>query len=92
MNNKIKNIAKIVLSDFEYSKLNKLLKNKKLNSARIYVESLINEIEDTLEFTEIYFERSQLIENLKKLDTILDEIFNLYEEDDEKEQIKQSIR
>jgi ribosome-interacting GTPase 1 len=91
MNKKIKNIAKIVLNDFEYSKLNELLKNKKLNSARIYIESLINEIEDILEFTENYSERSQLIENLNKLDTILDEIFNLYEEEDEGEQIKQSV-
>ena len=88
MNKKIENIAKIVLTDDEYILLNKYLSNKQLNSARLFIDEILTDKELTLDLIDNYNERSDIITEIQNLDTILDEIFNLYEEEDEREQIK----
>ena len=93
MNKKIKNIAKIVLLDHEYVLLNKLLNNNRLDAARIMVTSAIEYKELYLDVFENNFEKELIITDIQNLDKLLDEIFNLYEDEDEKrKQIKLVIK
>ena len=89
---KIKEIAKIVLDDSEYNILNNALDNNQLSSARLLIDSILeakafecNSIDDS-------FEKDLLLTEIKNLDSILDNILNLYEEEYEREQIKHITR
>ena len=56
----------------------------------LFIDDLLDQKELTLDTSSNYMERSNLINEIQNLDTILDEIFNLYEKEDEEEQIKQT--
>ena len=88
MNKKIKNIAKLVLKDYEYILLNKYLLSNKLNQARLLVTDILDNKELELDMLEDNLERSDIINDIQNLDTLLNEIFNLYEKENEREQIK----
>lgn len=92
MNKKIKELSKLILSDDQYTKLKFYLNQNdftNLNKARILVEDILNDVENDLEFTQNEADRTVLLKQVQDLDKLLDEIFNLYEEDNEREQIKQ---
>ena len=90
MNKKIKNLASLCLSNHQFNKINNLLNQNELNRARLYVNDLIDELELTIESSSEY-DKTILNEELYDLKQIENEIFNLYVEEDEGEQIKQSV-
>ena len=90
MNKKIKNLASLCLSNHQFNKMNNLLNQNELNKARLYVNDLIDELELTIESSSEY-DKTILNEELYNLKQIENEIFNLYVEEDEGEQIKQSV-
>ena len=90
MNKKIKNLASLCLSNHQFNKINNLLNQNELNRSRLYVNDLIDELELTIESSSEY-DKTILNEELYNLKQIENEIFNLYVEEDEGEQIKQSI-
>lgn len=93
MNENIKNYASLALNDKQFNYLNFLLHNNKLNRARLFVESCMDEIELEMSVSEV--NDSLILETqlnyAKKLE---DEIFNLFveKEDDEGKQIKEFVR
>lgn len=90
MNKKIKNLASLCLSNHQFNKINNLLNQNELNRARLYINDLIDELELTIESSSEY-DKTILNEELYNLKQIENEIFNLYVEEDEGEQIKQSV-
>lgn len=90
MNKKIKDLASLSLSNREFNKLFNLLNQNELNKARLYINDLIDELELKIESSSEY-DKTILYEEFHNLKQIEDEIFNLYVEEDEGEQIKQSI-
>ena len=90
MNKKIKNLASLCLSNHQFNKINNLLNQNELNRARLYINDLIDELELTIESSSEY-DKTILNEELYDLKQIENEIFNLYVEEDEGEQIKQSV-
>ena len=90
MNKKIKNLASLCLSNRQFNKINNLLNQNELNRARLYVNDLIDGLELTIESSSEY-DKTILNEELYNLKQIENEIFNLYVEEDEGEQIKQSV-
>ena len=90
MNKKIKNLASLCLSNHQFNKINNLLNQNELNRARLYINYLIDELELTIESSSEY-DKTILNEELCNLKQIENEIFNLYVEEDEGEQIKQSV-
>ena len=90
MNKKIKDLASLCLSNKDYNKLNNLLNQNELNRARLYINDLIDELELKIESSSEY-DKTILYEEFYKFKQIEDEIFNLYVEEDEGEQIKQSV-
>ena len=90
MNKKIKNLASLCLSNHQFNKINNLLNQNELNRARLYINDLIDELELTIESSSEY-NKTILNEELYNLKQIENEIFNLYVEEDEGEQIKQSV-
>ena len=90
MNKKIKDLASLCLSNHEFNKLNNLLNQNKRNSVRLYINDLIDELELKMESSSTY-DKSILSEEFRNLKQIENEIFNLYVEEDEGEQIKQSV-
>ena len=90
MNKKIKNLASLCLSNHQFNKINNLLNQNELNRARLYINDLIDELELTIESSSEY-DKTILNEELCNLKQIENEIFNLYVEEDEGEQIKQSV-
>lgn len=88
---KIKNKAKFVLDDSDYKKLVDSLEQNKLHVARV----LIDELHDnaTLQLASCADEEcEQIFKEMNLLEQIESEIFNLYVEEDEGEQIKHVIR
>lgn len=90
MNKKIKDLASLCLSNKDYNKLSNLLNQNELNRARLYINDLIDELELTIESSSEY-DKTVLYEEFYELKQIENEIFNLYVEEDEGEQIKQSV-
>lgn len=90
MNKKIKNLASLCLSNHQFNKINNLLNQNELNRARLYINDLIDELELTIQSSSEY-DKTILNEELCNLKQIENEIFNLYVEEDEGEQIKQSV-
>lgn len=90
MNKKIKDLASLCLSNHQFNKINNLLNQNELNRARLYINDLIDELELTIESSSEY-DKTILNEELYNLKQIENEIFNLYVEEDEGEQIKQSV-
>ncbi len=90
MNKKIKNLASLCLSNHQFNKINNLLNQNELNRARLYINDLIDELELTIESSSEN-DKTILNEELYNLKQIENEIFNLYVEEDEGEQIKQSV-
>lgn len=90
MNKKIKDLASFCLSNKDYNKLINLLNQNELNKARLYINDLIDELELKIESSSEY-DKTVLYEEFYGLKQIEDEIFNLYVEEDEGEQIKQSV-
>lgn len=90
MNKKIKDLASLCLSNKDYNKLSNLLNQNELNRARLYINDLIDELELKIESSSEY-DKTVLYEEFYELKQIEDEIFNLYVEEDEGEQIKQSV-
>ena len=90
MNKKIKDLASFCLSNRDYNKLSNLLNQNELNRARLYINDLIDELELKIESSSEY-DKTVLYEEFYELKQIEDEIFNLYVEEDEGEQIKQSV-
>ena len=88
---KIKNKAKFVLNDVYYKILVSCLEQNKINSARLLIDQLIEEVEFKINCTNDSV-KEELLQELKNLNTIESEIFNLYTEEDEGEQIKQVVR
>jgi len=86
---KIKNIATLVLNDNQYKLFVKLLLSN-LDRARIFINDLleIKELEHSLSDDS---EKDSILQEVCLLNTIEDLIFNLYEEENEREQIKQNI-
>lgn len=84
---KIKNIATLVLNDNQYKLLVNLLSSN-IDRARIFISDLIEmkELEHSLSDDQ---EKETVLQELTLLNTIEDLIFNLYEEENEREQIKQ---
>ena len=89
---KIKEIAKIVLDDSEYNILNNALDNNQLSSARLLIDSILEAKEFECNSIDDSFEKDLLLTEIKNLDSILDNILNLYEEEYEREQIKHITR
>ena len=86
---KIKNIATLVLNDNEYKLFVNLL-SLSLDRARVFINDLldIKELEHSLSEDH---EKEAVLEEVRLLNTLEDLIFNLYEKEDEREQIKQDI-
>ena len=84
---KIKNIATLVLNDNQYKLLVNLLSSN-IDRARIFIGDLIEmkELEHSLSDDQ---EKETVLRELNLLNTMEDLIFNLYEKEDEREQIKQ---
>ena len=90
MNKKIKDLASLCLSNYEYNKLSNLLNQNELNRARLYVDNLIEKLVYQIENDSDWSNDGNKIDIIY-LKQIEDEIFNLYVKEDEGEQIKQSI-
>jgi hypothetical protein len=87
MINKIKNIAKFVLEEEEYNLLETYLVLNNLHHARIMIDELIEKNELFLQFS-MYKDSEEIKDSILKLKQIEAEIFNLYESEYEREQIK----
>lgn len=90
MNKKIKDLASLCLSNYEYNKLSNLLNRNELNKARLYVDNLIEKLVYQIENDSDWSNDGNKIDIIY-LKQIEDQIFNLYVEEDEGEQIKQSV-
>ena len=66
------------------------INQNELNRARLHINDLIDELELKIESSSEY-DKTVLYEEFYNLKQIEDEIFNLYVEEDEGEQIKQSV-
>lgn len=88
---KIKNAAQLVLDDNDFNKLINYLIIGKINSARIMIDNIIENNELLLEVSSLV-DLQDIKQDIKNLKLIESEIFNLYEKDDEREQIKQLVR
>jgi hypothetical protein len=88
---KIKNKAKFVLDDFHYTKFVNFLNEGEVNSARIMIDELCDDLERRLNYCEDS-EFEEILKEIELFNQIESEIFNLYVEEDEGEQIKQIIR
>lgn len=87
---KIKNAAQLVLDDNDFNKLINYLIIGKINSARIMIDNIIENNELLLEVSSLV-DLQDIKQDIKNLKLIESEIFNLYEKDDEREQIKQLV-
>lgn len=90
MNKKIKNLASLCLSNYEYNKLSNLLNRNELNKARLYVDNLIEKLEYQIKNDSDWSNDGNKTDIIY-LKQIEDQIFNLYVEEDEGEQVKQSV-
>lgn len=90
MNKKIKDLASLCLSNYEYNKLSNLLNQNELNRARLYVDNLIEKLVYQIENDPDWSNDGNKTD-IVYLKQIEDEIFNLYVKEDEGEQIKQSV-
>ena len=90
MNKKIKNLASLCLNNHEFNELNNLLTKNQLNKARLYIDNLIEKLEYQIENDPDWSNDGNKTD-IVYLKQIEDEIFNLYVEEDEGEQIKQSV-
>ena len=90
MNKKIKDLASLCLNNHEFNELNNLLTKNQLNKARLYIDNLIENIEYQIENDPDWANdgNKRDIIHIKQIEN---EIFNLYVEEDEGEQIKQSV-
>jgi hypothetical protein len=91
MINKIKNLAKFVLDEEEYNLLETYLIVNNLHYARIMIDELIEKNELFLQFSK-YKDSEEIKDDILKLKQIEAEIFNLYEKEYEREQIKNTDR
>jgi len=91
MINKIKNLAKFVLDEEEYNLLETYLIVNNLHYARIMIDELIEKNELFLQFSK-YRDSEEIKDDILKLKQIEAEIFNLYEKEYEREQIKNTDR
>ena len=91
MINKIKNLAKFVLDEEEYNLLETYLIVNNLHYARIMIDELIEKNELFLQFSK-YKDSEEIKNDILKLKQIEAEIFNLYEKEYEREQIKNTDR
>ena len=88
---KIKNKAKFVLDDSDYKKLVDSLEQNKIHKARILIDEMYDKT--ALQLSSCTDEEcEQVIKEMNLLEEIESEIFNLYVEEDEGEQIKHVIR
>jgi hypothetical protein len=87
MINKIRNLAKFVLNEEEYNLLETYLIVNNLHYARIMIDELIEKNELFLQFSK-YRDSEEIKDDILKLKQIEAEIFNLYESEYEREQIK----
>ena len=89
--NKIKNKAKFVLDDSDYKKLVDSLEQNEIHTARILIDKLYDNA--ALQLASCADEEcEQIFKEMNLLEQIESEIFNLYVEEDEREQIKHVIR
>lgn len=91
MINKIRNLAKFVLNEEEYNLLETYLIVNNLHYARIMIDELIEKNELFLQFSK-YRDSEEIKDDILKLKQIEAEIFNLYESEYEREQIKNTDR
>lgn len=87
---KIKNVAQLVLDDNDFNRLINYLIIGKINSARIMIDDIIENNELLLEVSSL-IDVQDIKQDITNLKLIESEIFNLYERDDEREQIKQLV-
>ena len=87
---KIKNVAQLVLDDDDFNRLINYLIIGKINSARIMIDDIIENNELLLEVSSL-IDVQDIKQDITNLKLIESEIFNLYERDDEREQIKQLV-
>ena len=87
---KIKNLAQLVLDDNDFNRLINYLIIGKINSARIMIDDIIENNELLLEVSSLV-DIQDIKQDITNLKLIESEIFNLYERDDEREQIKQLV-
>lgn len=87
---KIKNVAQLVLDDNDFNKLINYLIIGKIHSARIMIDDIIENNELLLEVSSL-IDVQDIRQDITNLKLIESEIFNLYERDDEREQIKQLV-
>lgn len=87
---KIKNLAQLVLDDNDFNRLINYLIIGKINSARIMIDDIIENNELLLEVSSLV-DVQDIKQDITNLKLIESEIFNLYEKDDEREQIKQLV-
>lgn len=87
---KIKNLAQLVLDDNDFNRLINYLIIGKINSARIMIDDIIENNELLLEVSSLV-DVQDIKQDITNLKLIESEIFNLYERDDEREQIKQLV-
>ena len=90
MNKKIKDLTSLCLNNHEFNELNNLLTKNQLNKARLYIDNLIENIEYQIENDPDWANDGNKIDIIH-IKQIENEIFNLYVEEDEGEQIKQSV-
>ena len=88
---KIKNKAKFVLDDSDYTKFVNFLNEGELNFARIMIDNLADNLELTLSCCQDS-ETEEILKEIELFNQIESEIFNLYVEEDEGEQIKQIVK
>lgn len=86
---KIENIAKIVLTDDTYNLLNKYLSNNDLDLARVLISDLLDDKENEYYHESSHEDDGSLLNEIQHLNTILDEIFNLYDNEDDNDRRKQ---
>ena len=87
---KIKNVAQLVLDDNDFNKLINYLIIGKIHFARIMIDDIIENNELILEVSSL-IDIQDIKQDITNLKLIESEIFNLYEKDDEREQIKQLV-
>lgn len=87
---KIKNLAQLTLDDVDFNRLINYLIIGKINSARIMIDNIIENNELLLEVSSL-IDVQDIKQDITNLKLIESEIFNLYEKDDEREQIKQLV-
>lgn len=87
---KIKNVAQLVLDDNDFNRLINYLIIGKIHYARIMIDDIIENNELLLEVSSL-IDVQDIKQDITNLKLIESEIFNLYERDDEREQIKQLV-